>query len=170
METSDYRQTTDVDNQINNEPDNAENKERPEKFDDIISKTRKQISDTATNMARTKLEGFKTKSQENMGCTANAFRKTANQLREENNESIAQYPDWAAEKIDEAVTYLQNRSVEDLLSDFRRVTRRNPGLALGSALMAGFLTARFVSSSKADKSRNVRSGDFNHVINTRTYE
>ena len=60
---------------------------------------------------------------------------------------FAGYAHQAAGLLRDAQTGLHDKPVEDLLDDGRELIRRSPGLAVGVAVVAGFVAARLVKSS-----------------------
>lgn len=60
---------------------------------------------------------------------------------------VGGYVRQAASLIEELQADLRDRSVESLLDDGREVIRKSPELALGVAVIAGFVAARLIKSS-----------------------
>jgi hypothetical protein len=82
-----------------------------------------------------------------LGSIAQAARQTTQQLREQQHDTIAEYIEKAADRLERFSSDLNNRSVSDLMSDVQRFARRQPALFVGAAFAAGLLGARFLKSS-----------------------
>jgi ElaB/YqjD/DUF883 family membrane-anchored ribosome-binding protein len=82
-----------------------------------------------------------------LGSIAQAARSTTQQLREQQHDTIAEYIEQAAERLERFSSNLNSRSVSDLMSDVQRFARRQPALFVGAAFAAGLLGARFLKSS-----------------------
>lgn len=79
-----------------------------------------------------------------------ALRETAQQLRKQNQDSVGQYADQAANQVERFSGYLRETDVDQMLSEARSFARRKPALFLGGATVLGFLGARFLKSSSQD--------------------
>jgi hypothetical protein len=112
---------------------------------DVIGETKKG--------AETRLSAGKSRAAEGLGSVANALRKTGEQLRSEQDDSLTGYLDTAAQKVDGVSHYLKDRSLSDVAGDLKSFARREPALFLGGALALGLIGGRFLkSSSRADSS------------------
>jgi hypothetical protein len=97
----------------------------------------------------------KDKATDGIGTVARAFRRTTQELREQRNDTLAQYIDGAAEKLEQLSSSLKNREVGDLFRDVQEVARRQPVVFVGSAFAIGLLGARFFKSSAPHRSHQV---------------
>lgn len=111
-----------------------------------------EMKEEASKRARAKFEEGKQYGEKNLESTAQALRDAAGKLKEDDQETMARYTEWAAGQVDSVAGYFRDRSVDDVLRDVRYMARRNPGMVLGGALMAGFLTARFLKASEPMRS------------------
>jgi hypothetical protein len=89
---------------------------------------------------------------------ASAFRRTAEQLREEDRTTVAGLTEAVARQADQAATYLRQADVRAAREDFERLARRRPTLVLGGALALGLVAARFLKSSKRGRASSGRTG------------
>ncbi|MFP4347423.1 MAG: hypothetical protein ACOC3W_01680 [Thermodesulfobacteriota bacterium] len=111
-----------------------------------------EMKEEAEEKARTKFEEGKQYGERNLESTAQALRDAAGTLKEDDQEAMARYTEWAAGQVDSVAGYFRDRSVDDVLHDVRYMARKNPGMVLGGALMAGFLAARFLKASEPMRS------------------
>lgn len=104
-------------------------------------------ADATKKGASSQIEAGKTKAAEGIGSVASALRKTGENLRAENNDTLTGYIDSAAQKLDSASDYLKDRSLSEMASELKSFARREPALFLGGALVVGLLGGRFLKSS-----------------------
>ncbi len=78
---------------------------------------------------------------------AQAFRKTSEQLREEDQGDLAGYTERIAEQVEKVSGYLEGKGMRGAVSDLETLARRRPGLFVGGALVVGLVAARFLRSS-----------------------
>jgi gas vesicle protein len=82
-----------------------------------------------------------------LGTVAEAVRQTSEELSSHDQAGIAQYGTRIADQIESVSNYLNERGVEEVLTDVEGIARRQPALFLGGAFMLGLLVGRFVRSS-----------------------
>lgn len=80
-----------------------------------------------------------------------ALRRTAGNLREENDASTARYFDMAAEKVGYVSSSLENKDLDALLADSREFARRHPVMVFGGAVVVGLAASRLMKSSAIRK-------------------
>lgn len=72
-----------------------------------------------------------------------AVRQTGQQLRNQQNEGMAQYIDQAAEKMDQMVHYVDSRNVGELIEEAESFSRRHSEAFLGGRSYWGLWRAGF---------------------------
>jgi len=117
-----------------------------------VGEVKEQVAEQATSRA----EQGKEQATSSLGQMAGAIRQTSGQLRSQDQTGIAQYVDRAADQVENLSSYLNNRSVTELVGDVERFARREPTLFLGGAFLLGLVGARFLKSS--GQSSQVSSG------------
>ena len=85
---------------------------------------------------------------------ANAMKKTGNCFNEEEQNLLGEYVTKAAQKIEDASSYLQETPFERIKEDARRMSLRNPWLFMGACFTGGVVLARFLKASQG------HNGDF----------
>jgi len=78
---------------------------------------------------------------------SSAVRRSAQQLREDQDPNIAHYAEAIADKIDQAADYVQSRDPGMILRDVENVARRRPEMFFGGMFLAGLVLARFLKAS-----------------------
>ncbi len=71
-------------------------------------------------------------------------------------DTVAQYLDRTADRLEDAVSYLKESDLPQLLHDGGRMIRRNRGLAMGGMFVAGYVLARFLKATAEDSSSHAR--------------
>lgn len=110
-----------------------------------------QVAEQAEDQARSMVNSRKEEAANQLDDIAHAFRETGNQLRDQNNETIARYTDSMAEQVERFADYLHSGDYGQFLSDAERLARRQPELFLGGAFTLGLLAARFFKSSSPQR-------------------
>jgi hypothetical protein len=108
------------------------------------------LMNTVKQRATAQLDTQKTRATDGLSVIASAVRRTTEQLRNEQHESIAEYVDRAADQIDHFSAGLRDKDVNELLQDARQFARRQPALFIGGSFAVGLLAARFLKSSQRD--------------------
>lgn len=81
--------------------------------------------------------------------TASALRRTAEQLRGDQQEQPAKMLDAIAERADQLGRYLNSSDGDRLLRDVERFARRQPWVVAGGTAVLGFFAARFMKASSS---------------------
>jgi hypothetical protein len=110
----------------------------------------------AASTLKTQLDDRSNQFGEQLSGTAGDVRDIAAKLRDQDNDPAARIADLAADRIDQAATYLSSNSADSLLSDVEDLARSKPWLAAGAAVVAGFAASRALSAS----SRKRQGGDY----------
>lgn len=79
---------------------------------------------------------------------ANALRQTAQQLNRQNQPKLAEYAEWTAGCVEGCARTIRERDAGEMVDQVQDFARRQPGLFLGGAVVAGLLAARFMRSSE----------------------
>ncbi len=107
-----------------------------------------QVVDQAKQQTGSLLTARKDQAADTLYTVAHALRQTGQQLREQDQTSIAGYADQAATRVESVSGYLHGRDVRQLVDDTEGFARQRPAVFVGGALTLGILAARFLKSSK----------------------
>lgn len=116
----------------------------------------RQVAQQAKGEARSMAEERKGQVTSEINSIARAFRSSGQQLRNQNEEPVARYATQIADKLENASSYIEDHSVDDILSDAEAFARRRPEVFLGGAFGLGLLVSRFFKSSE----RNLYEGEY----------
>jgi hypothetical protein len=98
------------------------------------------------NAAEEMIEERKGRAAETVHGVAEALRRTASNLKDD-NDLVARYAQQAAETIDRFSETVRQRRVADIVADLDDFARRQPTLFLVGAVAAGFIVGRFMAAS-----------------------
>jgi hypothetical protein len=116
---------------------------RPERHREATS----SIVDRVKERAAAELKTQRDRASAGIGTVVQAVRQSTQQLRDENHDQLAHYVNEAADRIDLLARQLRTMQINDVLTDARRLARRQPAIFVGSAFVVGLLGARFFKSS-----------------------
>ncbi len=107
-----------------------------------------QAVDKAKQQTTSRLEDGREQVADSLYTTAHALRQTGQQLREQDQGTIATLADRTAQQAERGSGYLRGRDVPSLLDDTEQLGRAHPVLFTGGALALGLLGVRFLKSSR----------------------
>ena len=111
--------------------------------------TATSMADSARGTVKSTLTGQKDNVADHLLATAQAIQSASDQLKEHGTPFVSEYAEKAVTSITEFSGTLKEKQVEQIVADTEAFARRNPGLYLGAAAVAGLLAARFLKSSGA---------------------
>jgi len=117
-----------------------------EVIDQVQEKTG-QMVDQVREQATSQLSSQKDRVAEGMGNVAHLIRMTGDQMRQNNQEGVAQFTDQAANRVENFSRFLQDREPGEIVREVENFARREPVLFLGGAFTLVLLAARFLKSS-----------------------
>jgi hypothetical protein len=134
--------------------------EEPDRMSQMADEAKREassIADQAKQQATSKLGGQKTQAVDSLHGVAQALRQSGRSLRDQDQSTIAEFTEGAAEQVERFSGYLRDRDVNELFREAERFARREPAIFLGAAFALGFLGARFLSSSRPRAERTWES-------------
>jgi hypothetical protein len=105
------------------------------------------VMDRVKQGAAAQLSSQKDRATDGLGSLAQAVRRTTQPLRENDQVTLAEYVEKAADRLERFSSDLRQRDLGDLVNEAQRFARRQPALFIGGAFAAGVLAARFLKSS-----------------------
>jgi hypothetical protein len=105
-----------------------------------------QLFGDMRHAAEEMVEQRKERAAEGVAGFADALRRTAGNLRGE-NETIARYAERAADRVEQLSETVRERHLGEIIAEVDEFARRQPTLFLIGALVAGFIAGRFVAAS-----------------------
>ena len=102
--------------------------------------------DRVREQAGAQLATHKDSATEGMGTIAQAVRRTTAELRETKHETMAEYVEQAAVRLERWSEQLKHKDIGELLREAQNLARRQPVAFVGSAFALGLFGARFLKS------------------------
>jgi hypothetical protein len=112
------------------------------------------IINTVKDRATEQLSNQKGRATDGLDAIALAVRRTTQELRGEQHETLADYVDRAATQLEQFASTLRDKDLGELLTDVKGLARRQPALFIGGSFVGGILVARFLKSSRSSNSTN----------------
>lgn len=112
-----------------------------------------ELSDRAGSMARSRAAQEKERLTNGMRTFADVLRRGSDDLTTDRDQ-YRPLLNGAADRVESASRYLEQRDVDAITADVRRFAREHTPLFVGGALALGFAGARFLKSSGDQASRN----------------
>lgn len=116
-----------------------------------------QLFGDVRHAAEEMLEERKERAAEGVHGFAEALRRTAGNLRGE-NETVARYAERAAETVDRFSESVRGRRFGEMIAELDDFARRQPTLFLIGAVAAGFIAGRFMAGSAEREPERWRHG------------
>ena len=107
-----------------------------------------------TGGAASQVDTRSTQAGEQAQSLAETLRQTASQLRQTGDGQKTRYAgiaDQGADRLERVGGYLTESDAEELLSKVEEVARRQPWLVVGTGLILGIATARFLKASSTER-------------------
>lgn len=103
------------------------------------------LIDQATRTAEAQASTTMTRAGETLQTFADAIRDAGTGMQEQ-QPAVAGMVDTAAERVQEAATYLRDHGAREALDNAQRIARSQPALVIGGALVAGIVLGRVLRS------------------------
>ena len=119
------------------------------------------LMDTVKQRANSQFDTQKGRATDSISAIAGAVRQSTQQLRDQQQDGLAQYVERAADQLERFSTGLRDKSADELIRDVRDMARRQPALFIGGSFAVGLLAARFLKSSRQGQGEYGYSGQQN---------
>ncbi len=120
-----------------------------------------QVVELAKQETVSRMEAERERVAEGLYTTAHAIRQVGQQLREQEQNSIASVADRVAQRAENASGYLRSRDLPQLIDETERLGRTHPLLFAGGAIGLGLLGVRFIKSTRRQQpSSESQSGTY----------
>lgn len=121
--------------------------------------TQRGVMDRVKERATAQLSAQKDRATDGLGSVAQAVRQSAEPLRQNQQDTIAQYVEKAADQLEQFSSRLRERNLGDLVNDAQQLARRQPALFIAGAFAVGVIGARFLKSSSQNQNRALQRYD-----------
>ena len=123
---------------------------------DQVKEKAQEVKGQAGGRLRQEVDTRSTDAGSQLQSTAQAMRRTSEQLRGEGKETPAKVADAVAQRTERLGSYLTSSDADRILRDVEDTARKQPWLVAVGGAVLGFLAARFL---KASSGRRFESGD-----------
>ncbi len=124
--------------------------QRPSQQPEMTEKAQQQASqlaDKAQQQVESRLTTQKTQASQGIQNLAGALEQTSQQLRQQGQESLAQYTTKVADQVEHLAHYLNQHDINELIDQSQNYARQHPVPFLAGAFALGFAASRFLKSS-----------------------
>jgi uncharacterized protein YjbJ (UPF0337 family) len=139
-------------------PPTSENADTAEqaraKADEVAGKAQEQFGaakDRARVQLRDQVDQRSTEAGERVRSAAGDARSVAEQLRKQGSETPARYAEQAADQVERVGDWLRDSDGDRILGDVEDFARRNPWGVAVAGLALGFVAARMLKASSAER-------------------
>lgn len=87
---------------------------------------------------------------------SDAIDEAADKLEDSGHETLSQAAGALSERVRMLSNYLEDRRLEDLVDDARRLAQRNPGLFIAGGVALGFALSRLLKASATAQTTRTR--------------
>ncbi|MGI8914023.1 MAG: hypothetical protein ACR2JY_09655 [Chloroflexota bacterium] len=122
-------------------------KETAAPLTDQVQQTAGQVADQAKQQALSQASTQKDHAASSLDAVAQALRQSGDQLRDNQQDPLANLAGTAAHQVEQFSGYVRNTDVTEMIRDVEQFARRQPAAFLGGAFTLGVLAARFLKSS-----------------------
>lgn len=132
-----------------------------EKLSEVTHETENQarrVADAATQEARSVAADRKSQFASELDSVAQAFRASSRELEARDQAMVARYSREVADRVSQASNYMQQRSVDQMMTDVENFARQQPDIFLAGAFGLGLLASRFLKSSEAGSMQRQQQG------------
>lgn len=120
----------------------------------VAKEQAKRAASQVTDQAKSTVDTRMSEVAHEVDSVADAVRQTTYEIGGD-SQTVARYGERIAEQLDTVSSYLNEKGVEDVLSDLQEFARRQPAVFLGGAFMLGMVVGRFMRST----SNNIHNRD-----------
>ena len=142
---------------MGNMTDERESQSELEQVKDRVQDAADSVRSGTREQLRTQIDTRTTEAGGQVSSTARAFRTASEQLRLQGDDRAASTVEAVAERGERLGSFLSGADGERVLREAEDIARRQPWLVAGAGLMLGFIAARFVKATSADRYRTTFS-------------
>ena len=122
-----------------------------EQVKERVQDVAEQAKGQTREQLRTQINARSTQAGEQVSSTAEAMRRTSEQLRSEGKDRAAKVIDGVADRGERLGSYLTRADGDQILRDVEDFARKQPWLFVGGSAVAGFLASRFMKASSSSR-------------------
>jgi gas vesicle protein len=133
-------------------------KETAQQATEQAKQTAHQASHQARGRVRDEVDRRSTEAGQQASGVADAFRQSAQSLREQGKDNVAKPVDQIADRVQSAGSWLERSSGDDILRDVEDFGRRQPLAVLAGGAIVGFALSRLLKASSTQRYQQRSTG------------
>jgi ElaB/YqjD/DUF883 family membrane-anchored ribosome-binding protein len=122
-----------------------------EQVKERVQDAAQQAKGQTRDQLRSQVNTCSTQAGEQVSSTAEAMRRTSEQLRSEGKDSAARVIDEVADRSERLGGYPTQADADRILGDVEDFARRQPWVFVGGSAVLGFLASRFMKASSRSR-------------------
>jgi hypothetical protein len=126
-------------------------KETAQHATEQAKQTAEQATQQARGRVRDEVDRRSTEAGQQASSVADAFRQSAQQLRQDGKEGVAKPVEQVADRVQSAGSWLERSSGDDILREVEDFGRRKPLAVLAGGAIAGFALSRLLKASSTQR-------------------
>jgi ElaB/YqjD/DUF883 family membrane-anchored ribosome-binding protein len=138
---------------MENMTDTRESQSGAEQVKDRVQDVTDSVKSQTREGLRSQIDTRTVQAGDQVTSTAHAFRSAGDELRRQGNDRAASAVDAVAERGERLGSYLSGADADRVLREAEDFARRQPWLVAGAGLTLGFVAARFVKATSAERYR-----------------
>jgi hypothetical protein len=116
-----------------------------------VKETTQQATQQARGRVRDEVDRRSTDAGQQASSVADAFRQSAQQLRQDGKDGVAKPIEQVADRVQSAGSWLERSSGDDILGDVEDFARRKPLAVLAGGAVVGFALSRLLKASSTQR-------------------
>lgn len=113
-----------------------------------------QAAQQAKERIRNQVDQRSTQAGRQVNTVADDVRSVAQDLRTQGKDTPARYAEQAADRVQSAGQWLENKNGDELLRDVEDFARRNPWAVAAGGLLLGLAASRLLKASSSERYRS----------------
>lgn len=145
-------------------PTNGSNRSQDRSTAERLATAGSQAAQSAKRQAESAFSDAKHTAAAAAGNTSAAIDSAAAALADSGQQNLSQLAQSMSQRLSEFAGYLEQRSVNELMSDAGNIAKRNPGLFIAGGVVLGIALSRFLKAS----SNGASSSGWSSSMSTRS--
>ncbi|MDQ1703007.1 MAG: hypothetical protein QOF57_2259 [Frankiaceae bacterium] len=126
-------------------------KETAQQATEQAKQTAQQATEQARGRVRDEVDRRSTEAGQQASSVADAFRQSAQQLRQDGKEGVAKPVEQVADRVQSAGSWLERSSGDDILREVEDFGRSKPLAVLAGGAVVGFALSRLLKASSTQR-------------------
>jgi vacuolar-type H+-ATPase subunit E/Vma4 len=125
-----------------------------------VQEAAQQVRTQAGTQVREQVDTRSTQAGQQVRSVADALRKTATDLREQDQQGVSRFVEGAADRVERLGSYLEQSNADGILDEVESFARRQPWVVGAGAFAVGLVASRFLKASSSNRYQQHRRTGF----------